>query len=143
MALTASSQMTLCEAFEALVCWRAMPAFVLRKPKVSLSAVGVTLLASRMPSAVKYHSSTYSMILILSRANCAGKKGSLFGTKASSSKSGKVVFFLIGKICQEIGLVALMFFFELLFPYVSSSISFYVSLTNLFSIISFPYLLIT
>ena len=45
--------------------------------------------------------------------------------------------------CQEIGLVALMFFFELLFPYVSSSISFYVPLTNLFSIIHSPYLLIT
>ena len=45
--------------------------------------------------------------------------------------------------CQEIGLVALMFFFEPLFSYVSSSISFYVSLTNLFSIICFPYLLIT
>ena len=45
--------------------------------------------------------------------------------------------------CQEIGLVAFMFFFELLFSYDSSSISFYVSLTNLFSIISFPYLLIT
>ena len=39
--------------------------------------------------------------------------------------------------CQEIGLVALMFFFELLFPYVSSPISFYVSLANLFSIIPF------
>src|ERR1700743_1123758 len=36
-----------------------------------------------------------------------------------------------------------MFFFELLFSYVSSSISFYVSLANLFSIISFPYLPIT
>ena len=46
-------------------------------------------------------------------------------------------------MCQEIGLVALMFFFELLFSYVSSSISFYVPLTNLFSIIHFPYLLIT
>ena len=46
-------------------------------------------------------------------------------------------------LCQEIGLVAFMFFFELLFSYVSSSISFDVSLTNLFSIISFPYLLIT
>ena len=45
--------------------------------------------------------------------------------------------------CQEIGLVALMFFFELLFPYVPSSISFYVPLTNLFSIIHSPYLLIT
>ena len=45
--------------------------------------------------------------------------------------------------CQEIGLVAFMFFFELLFSYVSSFISFYVSLTNLFSIILFPYLLIT
>ena len=39
--------------------------------------------------------------------------------------------------CQEIGLVALMFFFELLFPYVSLATSFYVSLTNLFSIILF------
>ena len=39
--------------------------------------------------------------------------------------------------CQEIGLVAFMFFFELLFSYVSSSISFYVFLTNLFSIILF------
>ena len=39
--------------------------------------------------------------------------------------------------CQEIGLVAIMFFFELLFPYVSSPISFYVSLANLFSIILF------
>ena len=45
--------------------------------------------------------------------------------------------------CQEIGLVALMFFFELLFSYVSSSISFYVSFANSFSIILFPYLLIT
>src|ERR1700743_1268436 len=45
--------------------------------------------------------------------------------------------------CQEIGLVAFMFFFELLFSYVSSSIPFYVSLANLFSIISFPYLPIT
>src|ERR1700743_1819719 len=48
-----------------------------------------------------------------------------------------------GHHCQEIGLVAIMFFFELLFFYVSSSISFYVSFTNLFSIILFPYLLIT
>ena len=39
--------------------------------------------------------------------------------------------------CQEIGLVAFMFFFELLFSYVSLAISFYVSLTNLFSIIHF------
>ena len=39
--------------------------------------------------------------------------------------------------CQEIGLVALMFFFELLFSYVSLAISVYVSLTNLFSIILF------
>ena len=46
-------------------------------------------------------------------------------------------------VCQEIGLVTFMFFFELFFLYVSSSISFYVSLTNLFSIILFPYLLIT
>ena len=41
------------------------------------------------------------------------------------------------RYCQEIGLVAFMFFFELLFSYVSSSISFYVFLTNLFSIIPF------
>ena len=39
--------------------------------------------------------------------------------------------------CQEIGLVALMFFFELLFSYVSLAISLYVSLTNLFSLIHF------
>ena len=39
--------------------------------------------------------------------------------------------------CQEIGLVAFMFFFELLFSYVSLTISFYVSFTNLFSIILF------
>ena len=36
--------------------------------------------------------------------------------------------------CQEIGLVAFMFFFELLFSYVSLAISFYVSFTNLFPI---------
>ena len=36
-----------------------------------------------------------------------------------------------------------MFFFELLFPYVSLAISLYVPLTNLFSIILFPYLLTT
>ena len=45
--------------------------------------------------------------------------------------------------CQEIGLVALMFFFELLFSYVSLTISLYVSFTDLFSIILFPYLLTT
>ena len=39
--------------------------------------------------------------------------------------------------CQEIGLVALMFFFELLFFYVPPTISLYVSLTNLLSIILF------
>ena len=48
-----------------------------------------------------------------------------------------------GMGCQEIGLVALMFFFELLFSYVSLAISFDVSLTNIFSIIPFLYLLIT
>ena len=46
-------------------------------------------------------------------------------------------------ICQEIGLVTLMFFFELLFSYASLAISLYVSLTNLFSIILFTYLLTT
>ena len=40
--------------------------------------------------------------------------------------------------CQEIGLVASMFLFELLFSYVSLIISFYVSLTNSFSIAHFP-----
>ena len=39
--------------------------------------------------------------------------------------------------CQEIALVAFMFFFELLFPYVPLTISFYVSLTNSFLIILF------
>ena len=39
--------------------------------------------------------------------------------------------------CQEIGLVTLMFFFELLFSYVSLAISFYVFLTNLFLLILF------
>ena len=45
--------------------------------------------------------------------------------------------------CQEIGLVALMFFFELLFFLCFFAISLHVFLTNLFSIILFPYLLIT
>src|ERR1700743_2815676 len=45
--------------------------------------------------------------------------------------------------CQEIGLVAIMFFFELLFSYFSSSISFYIFFANLSLIILFPYLLIT
>ena len=49
----------------------------------------------------------------------------------------------VEEMCQEIGLVAFMFFFELFFFYVSSSISFYVPFTNLFSIIHSPYLLIT
>ena len=40
-------------------------------------------------------------------------------------------------MCQEIGLVAFMFFFELIFSYVSLAISLYVSLTNLFSLILF------
>ena len=39
--------------------------------------------------------------------------------------------------CQEIGLVAVMFFFELLFFYVSLAISFYVFFLNLFSIAHF------
>ena len=46
-------------------------------------------------------------------------------------------------ICQEIGLVAFMFFFELLFSLCFFAISLYVPLTNLFSIVHFPYLLIT
>ena len=43
----------------------------------------------------------------------------------------------LGSSCQEIGLVAFMFFFELLFSYVSLTISFYVSFTNLFPITLF------
>ena len=58
-----------------------------------------------------------------------------------------VYIYLMARIspigCQEIGLVAFMFFFELLFSYVPLAISFYVSFTNLFSIIPFPYLRIT
>ena len=40
-------------------------------------------------------------------------------------------------LCQEIGLVAFMFLFKLLFSYASLAISFYVLFTNLFSIILF------
>ena len=77
------------------MCWKVKPEVVLRRPKELLSAMGVTLLASSMPSEVKYQSSTYSMALTLSRANWAGKKGSLLGTEAFSLKSGKVSFFLV------------------------------------------------
>ena len=45
--------------------------------------------------------------------------------------------------CQEIGLVAFMFFFELFIFLCSSQFPSMFSLTNLFSIILFPYLLIT
>ena len=45
--------------------------------------------------------------------------------------------------CQEIGLVAIMFFFGLFIFLMFFAISLYVSFTNLFSIIPFPYLLIT
>ena len=48
-----------------------------------------------------------------------------------------------GDWCQEIGLVTIMLFFELFISLMFFAISFYVSLTNLFSIIPFPYLLIT
>ena len=41
------------------------------------------------------------------------------------------------RACQEIGLVAFMFFFELLFSYVSLQFPPMFSLTNLFSIIPF------
>ena len=44
---------------------------------------------------------------------------------------------------RKLDLSHLCFSLNFYFPYVPSSISFYVSLTNLFSIISFPYLLIT
>ena len=87
--------MTLQDAFETLMCWKVKPEVVLRRPKKSLSAMGVTLLASSMPLEVKYQSSMYSMALTLSRANWAGKKGSLLGMEAFSSKSEKVSFFLV------------------------------------------------
>ena len=46
----------------------------------------------------------------------------------------KLTLFTVNN-CQEIGLVAFMFFFELLFFYVSFAISLYVSFANLFSIV--------
>ena len=67
---------------------------------------------------------------------------SLPGRLVQSLVSGFAIHLRIGLSeeegdCQEIGLVTLMFFFELLFSYVSLTISFYVFLTNLFSIILF------
>ena len=44
---------------------------------------------------------------------------------------------LLLSVCQEIGLVAIMFFFELFYFPMFFAISFYVSLTNSFSIIHF------
>ena len=77
----------------------------------------------------------------------SSRERSLSGCLVQSLVSGFAIHLRIGlseeEGCQEIGLVAIMFFFELLFSYVSSSISFYVFLANLFSITSFPYLLIT
>src|ERR1700743_1581160 len=61
----------------------------------------------------------------------------LFVLKVKTSKYSEYPLHHICSPCQEIGLVAIMFFFELLFSYVLPSISFYVSLTNLFSIIPF------
>src|ERR1700743_2095433 len=48
-----------------------------------------------------------------------------------------------GQDCQEIGLVAVMFFFELLFSYFSLAISFYVFFLELILNHSFSYLLLT
>ena len=50
--------------------------------------------------------------------------------------TGRGMEFLTGG-CQEIGLVGLMFFFELLFSYVSLQIPSMFFFTNLFSIILF------
>ena len=77
------------------MCWKVKPELVFRRLKESLSAMGVTLLVLSMPLEVKYHSSTYSMALTLSRVNWAGKKGNLLGMAAFSSKLGKVSFFLV------------------------------------------------
>ena len=54
-----------------------------------------------------------------------------------SNEGGGMADGKVTQDCQEIGLVAIMFFFELLISYVSLTISLYVSLTNLFSIILF------
>ena len=59
--------------------------------------------------------------------------GDLYWSSRERNLSGH----LVESLCQEIGLVAFMFFFELLFFLCLFAISFYVSLTNLFSIILF------
>ena len=92
--------MTFRDALEALICCRARPVSVHSMPKVSSVAVGVIWLASRMPSIVKYHNSTYSMALILSVAKVAGKKGRLCGMEEFMSKSVNIGSFRAGRIAS-------------------------------------------
>ena len=54
------------------------------------------------------------------------------GGRHEYRQAGGWVLYLV--LCQKIGLVTFMFFFELSFSYVSFAVSFYVSLTNLFLI---------
>ena len=56
------------------------------------AAVDVSLLASAIPSLVKYQSSTYSMRLTLSSANFNGEGRTLSSMQALGSNSVKVVF---------------------------------------------------
>ena len=84
-----SSFRALREALVALTCWNVSPRSVLRRPNVSSAAVWVTLLASSIPSVVKYQRSTYSKFFILSVAYCAGKKGKLVELERSPTERVK------------------------------------------------------
>ena len=66
-----------------------------------------------------------------------GKEKEKPGPQKQPSTPIVIPLTLVLSRCQEIGLVTFMFFFELLFSYLSLTIFFYVSLTNLFSIILF------
>ena len=69
-----------------------MPASVCRRPRALSAAVQDTLLVSRMPSVVKYHSSTYSIVLILSMAYLAGDRGTMSDMVTLGSKSAMILF---------------------------------------------------
>ena len=91
-----SSRMAFCEGREALIGWIARPVSVFSRPIVSSEVVSAILLASRMPSEVKYHNSTYSMAATLSIANGSGEYGILAEMVRSGLKLGNVVLFLGG-----------------------------------------------
>ena len=74
--------------------------------------------------------SNFQLAMSLVTFNTYLDTGDLWGTHGLSGRGRELG---VGR-CQEIGLVAFMFFFELLFSYVFLAISFYVSFTNLFSI---------